>query len=96
MTGLLIISIILSAGAIVLLWLFLSRVSYLAEMVEKIEKANESLRNDILGLSARLNDMETDSQTVKLFDGVVYDEKSSTMTVKGNSGPRDGFHPAKL
>lgn len=85
MIVLIIISIILSAGAIVLLWLSISRVSELAKKVSESENAIGFMKADI---SANRKDIaalerERDSEH-GLIDQITYDLDKDTVNISAN------------
>ena len=92
MTALLILSIVLSTGALVFLWLFLSKVSEIAKKIEESENAIgyikavvNAQRQIILYLSASVaklvNEKESDSGLIK---EITYDPKKKTVNIAGN------------
>lgn len=91
MNVLLIILLILSVGAIFLLWLFFTRVSDLSKKVSEAENAIGYMKADID--AQRKNILDLSAQVAKLAkekggDGVIkkitYDAENDTVKIDGN------------
>jgi len=83
MLALTIIALILSIVSISVGTLIIFRVN---SLVEQVDKENASLENEIKGLKLDVADLSKEEGDVvyQNMDGVSYDPKTSTMTVKGN------------
>lgn len=92
MTALLVISIILSTGSIVILWLFITRVSELVKRVSVAENAIGYIKADvdvqrgnILDLSASVATLAKEkSGESALPKAITYDVDTNTVSVAGN------------
>jgi len=83
MLALTIIAIILSIVSIAVGVLIIFRVN---SLVEQVDKESASLENEIKGLKLDVADLSKEEGEVvyQNMDGVKYDQKTSTLTVKGN------------
>lgn len=82
----LVITIILSLAAVVISGIALWNERKCDKALSELERKQESLDNFVKGVELRVGDLEREEGEIIYPDleGVVYDEKTSTMTVKGN------------
>lgn len=78
----LVITIILFLAALVVSGIALWCERKCDKALSELERKQESLDNFVKGVELRLGDLEREEG--EILEGVVYDEKTSTMIVNGN------------
>ncbi len=86
MIALSIIAIVIGLASVAVGVILVFRISALYGDMEKLAKWQGELENNFKGLKQAVNDLEKEQGEVIYpnLEGVVYDEKTTTMTVKGN------------